>query len=91
MYLMYKLTVMVLCVQASSYDYGDYEDIVFHNPGPPSARDLPPGTLSDIDAKDVYAQTKSGKILGRRRLDEIDMGRYYNIIIEKDFSSYLIY
>ena len=70
------LITVIICVQANSYDYGKYDYSMLER-GPPPASDLPPGYLEDIDGTNSYVQTSTGPIMGRRRIDEIDMSKYF--------------
>ena len=68
------LLPVILCVQANSYDYSEYDFL--SEPSPPTAKDLPPGYLDDIDGEDVRVLTPTGPILGRRRVEEISMSKF---------------
>ena len=68
------LLPVILCIQANSYDYSEYDFL--SEPSPPTAKDLPPGYLDDIDGEDVNVLTPTGPIMGRRRVEEISMSKF---------------
>lgn len=65
----------ILCVEANCYDYYDY----LPEPVPLTVHDLPPGHLEDIDGEDVHVQTPLGDVLGRRRIEKIDLGENFSL------------
>ncbi len=75
-----RLTTAALLTLAAAhircYDYEDYD--YFPEPGPPQAHDLPPGTLDDAPGDDVVVRTRLGAVLGRRRTDDVHLGRMPN-------------
>ena len=73
------LIPVIVSVRANSYDYSEYDFL--SEPSPPTAKDLPPGYLDDIDGEDVKVLTPTGPIVGRRRVEEISMSEFIFCIV----------